>query len=51
MKFAASDPIFACPLGKKSAHMIDPGTVHERMMSQRQVFVPKYDGTRMLIQP
>ena len=47
----ASGPVYACPLGKKSVHMVDPGSAHERLMSPSQMYTPKPDGTRMLIQP
>jgi len=51
LQFQASGPVHACPLGKKNAHMLHPGTAHERLMSASQMYTPQPDGTRMLIQP
>ena len=50
LQLQRSGPVHACPLGKKNAHMLNPGTAHERLMCPTQMYTPQPDGTRMLIQ-
>ena len=50
LQLQTSGPVHACPLGKKNAHMLNPGTAHERLMCPTQMYTPQPDGTRMLIQ-